>query len=127
MSTLSERLIMERSEYGPVRVADKFLAVYGFSYQLIVLKEACTYMAINDFKKMVKVIKTVLDPDDYYIYLSAWENVIEDKRFAINENCDKEDRKMRKDECIIMCRLAKLERFLNKQITDLPEWAIYEE
>lgn len=127
MSTLSEMLIRERQEYGPVRLTDKFLAVYGFSYQLVVLRDACTYMPINDFKKMVKVIKGVLDPDDYYDYLSAWENVIEDKRFAINENCVKEDRKMRKDECILMCRLAKLERFLNKQITDLPEWAINED
>lgn len=127
MSTLSERLVRERSEYGPVRVADKFLAVYGFSYQLIVLKDACTYMAINDFKKMVKVIKTVLDPEDYYLYLSFWESIIADRRFTIHKECESDDRPLRKNERILLDRLAKLEKFLDKQIKDLPEWAINEE
>ena len=127
MSTLSEMLIRERSEYGPVRVSSKFLAVYGFSYQLIVLRNACTYMPINDFKKMIKVIKGVLDPGDYYVYLSAWEQITADKRFTIHERCEKEDRTPRKDERIILDRLAKLDKFLDKQISDLPEWAIYEE
>lgn len=126
MSPLSERLVKERYEYGPVRVADKFLAVYGYSYQLIVLTDACTYMAINDFKKMVKVIKTVLDPEDYYLYLSAWEHVIADRRFTIHERCEKEDRSLSKDERIILDRLAKLDKFLDKQIKDLPEWAYAE-
>lgn len=127
MSTLSEMLIRESSEYGPVRVTDKFLAVYGFSYQLIVLRNACTYMPINDFKKMIKVIKGVLAPGDYYDYLSAWEQITADKRFTIHERCEKEDRTPRKDERIILDRLAKLDKFLDKQISDLPEWAIYED
>ena len=123
MSTLSDMLIMERSEYGPVRVTGAYLAVYGFTYQLIVRKAACTYMPINDFKKMVKVIKGVLDPGDYYDYLNAWEQITADKRFTIHESCEKEDRSLRKDERIILDRLAKLDKFLDKQIKDLPEWA----
>lgn len=126
MSTLSERMVTERHEYGPVRVVGKFLAVYGYSYQLIVLRDACTYMAINDFKKMVKVIKTVLDPEDYYLYLSAWEQVIAGRRFTIHEECEKENRSLSKNERILLERLAKLDKFLDKQIKDLPEWAYAE-
>lgn len=123
MSTLRERLIMERSEYGPVRVTGEFLTVYGFNYQLIIRKAATTYMPLNDFKKMVRVIKGVLDPDEYYEYLSTIEQITADRRFTIHAECERDERPLRKDERILLDRLAKMDKFLDKQIRDLPEWA----
>lgn len=123
---LSLQMIRDRDEYGPVHVTDEMICVLSYSWQLFVRRQAITFIPINDFKKMVKVVKSQLDPDDYYTYLEAWSAAISERRYSIHKDCDDNNRALRKDERLILERLKKFDSYIDKQISDLPEWAINE-
>ncbi len=124
---LSLQMIRDRDEYGPIHVTDDVICVLSYSWQLFVRRQAITFIPINDFKKMVKAVKSQLDPDDYYTYLEAWSAAIADRRYALHKECEANDRSLTKQEQIVMERLRKFDSYIDKQISDLPEWAINEE
>ncbi len=120
---ISLQMIRDRDEYGAVHVTDDMICVLSYSWQLFVRKRSITFIPINDFKKMVKAVKSQLDPDDYYTYLEAWSATISDRRYALHKDCVANDRSLTKQEMIILERLRKLDSYIDKQIAGLPEWA----
>ena len=51
------------------------IRISGSDYFLVVSFEGVyTRMGLSDFYKMLKVVGSVLDPDDYYVYLRYWYN-----------------------------------------------------
>jgi hypothetical protein len=118
-------MIRDRDEYGAVHVTDDMICVLSYSWQLFVRKGSLTFLSINDFKKMVKAVKSQLDPVEYYTYLEAWSAAIADRRYVIHKAVG--DRALTKNERLILEHLKKFDSYIDKQISDLPEWAINEE
>lgn len=121
---LSLQMIHDRDEYGPVHVTDEMICVLSYSWQLFIRKSSLTFLSINDFKKMVKAVKSQLDPVEYYRYLEAWSDAIADRRYVILEAVG--DMAITKNERLLLERLKKFDSYIDKQISDLPEWAYVE-
>ena len=93
-------------DHGMIRIS-------GSDYFLLV-SFAGVYgrMALSDFSKMIKVVGSVLDPCDYYVYLCHWRNWL-DKQVPVA--------KIRE-----LPRLQRMLARVDKAIDKLPLWAMEE-
>jgi len=78
--SMEQRLKMIRESYGAVSSDNGFITVCSYSWMLTVnVSSTIAVMGVNDFKKMLRVVRKQLDPDYYYDYLGIWKTEI-DKR-----------------------------------------------
>ena len=76
--SMQKRLEMIRESYGAVSSDSGFITVCSYSWILSV--NACgalACMGVSDFKKMIRVVKSQLDPDYFHEYLTIWEYQIQ--------------------------------------------------
>lgn len=100
-----------------VNVCEGLITVKGYDYYL-----GCTYhltikfagvlafMNLSDFAKMLKVVGSVLDPSDYYVYLHYWHKWL-----------DEQVPKARLKE---LPRLQRMLARVDKALDKLPLWAM---
>lgn len=80
--SMERRLEMIRESCGAVSSDNGFITVCSYSWMLTVnVSSAIAVMGVNDFKKMLRVVRKQLDPDYYYDYLGIWHSEI-DKRIS---------------------------------------------
>lgn len=76
--SMQKRLEMIRESCGAVSSDNGFITVCSYSWILSV--NACSALAcmgVSDFKKMIRVVKSQLDPDYFHEYLTIWEYQIQ--------------------------------------------------
>lgn len=94
-----------------VVVDDGMIRIWGSDYILVVsFGGVYTRMGLSDFYKMLKVVGSVLDPNDYYVYLRYWHNWLDSQLPGA---------KIRE-----IPRLQKMLARVDKLIDKLPLWAM---
>lgn len=75
--SMQKRLEMIRESNGAVSSDNGFITVCSYSWMLSVRASSVLQcMGLNDFKKMIRVVKSQLDPDYYMVYLAYWRDEI---------------------------------------------------
>ena len=110
--SMQKRLEMIRESCGAVSSDNGFITVCSYSWMLTVnAKSTLQVMGLNDFKKMLRVVKHQLDPVDYWMYLGYWREAIADQKPG-NEKAE--------------ARLIKFVNIIRKEEDKLPAY-VFEE
>lgn len=81
--SMQKRLELIRESCGAVSSADGFITVCSYTWMLTVnAKSTLQVIGLNDFKKMLGVVRHQMDPDDYWMYLGYWREAIADQKPA---------------------------------------------
>lgn len=76
--SMEERLKSIREYYGAVSSDNGTITVCSYTWILSVnARSALACMGVLDFRKMIRVVKSQLDPDYFYEYLTLWEYQIQ--------------------------------------------------
>ena len=79
--TFDQRIRLIRENYGSVSYQAGFITACSYTWMLTVnAKSTLQVIGLNDFKKMLRVVKHQLDPDDYWMYLGYWREGIADQK-----------------------------------------------
>ena len=72
--SMEQRLKMIRENYGAVSSEEGSITVCSYTWMLSVnARSTLACMGVSDFKKMIRVVKSQLDPDYFHEYLALWE------------------------------------------------------
>lgn len=75
--TFDERVRLIRENYGVVSLEGGYITACSYTWMLTVrVSTVLQGMGLNDFKKMLRVVKHQLDSDYYWMYLGYWRDEI---------------------------------------------------
>lgn len=75
--SMEQRIAMIRENYGAISAENGYITVCSYSWMLTVrVSSVLQCMGLNDFKKMIRVVRSQLDPDYYLVYLAYWRDEI---------------------------------------------------
>lgn len=76
--SMEQRLKQIRENCGAVSSDNGVITVCSYTWILSVnARSALACMGVSDFRKMIRVVKSQLDPDYFYEYLTLWEYQIQ--------------------------------------------------
>lgn len=127
--SMEERLKSIREYYGAVSSDNGFITVCSYSWMLSV--NACSALAcmgVSDFKKMIRVVKSQLDPDYFHEYLIVWEYQIQLYKDNLLQQVRDLPTSTNKKKLLTkgIERMDKHLIFIHKMIDQLPEY-VFEE
>lgn len=123
--SMEQRLKMIRESCGTVSSENGLITVCSYTWMLSVnASSALACMGVSDFKKMIRVVKSQLDPDYFHEYLTIWEYQIQlYKDNLLRVAREQPGRSNRKD--LISKGIERMDKhliFIHKMIDQLPEY-----
>lgn len=127
--SMEQRLELIRESCGAVSSDNGFITVCSYSWMLSVkARGALACMGLRDFKKMIRVVKSQLDPDYFHEYLRIWEYQIQLYKDDLLQQARKKDCRSSGKELLSngIERMDKHLIFIHKMIDQLPAY-VFEE
>jgi len=127
--SMEQRLKQIRENCGVVSSDNGVITVCSYTWILSVnARSALACMGVSDFKKMIRVVKSQLDPDYFYEYMTIWQYQIQlyrdDLLRVAREQPEPSDRKNLISKALE--RMVKHLTFIHKMIDQLPAY-VFEE
>lgn len=127
--SMEQRLKQIRESCGVISSDNGVITVCSYTWILSVnARSALACMGVSDFKKMIRVVKSQLDPDYFYEYLAIWQDQIQlyrdDLLRVAREQPGRSDRNNLISKALE--RMVKYLAFIHKMIDQLPAY-VFEE
>lgn len=120
--SMEQRLKMIRESNGAVSSDNGFITVCSYSWMLSVnASSVLACMGVSDFKKMIRVVKSQLDPDYFHEYLTIWEYQIQ----LYKDNLQRVTGEQPGRKSFISKGIERMDKhliFIHKMIDQLPEY-----
>lgn len=81
--SFDQRISLIRENYGSISYQAGYITACSYTWMLTVnARSTLQVIGLNDFKKMLRVVKHQMDPDDYWMYLGYWREAIGEQKMS---------------------------------------------